>query len=256
LNPNLCRVALRPRDPFEVFDLTFRLIREVWRPLLRMSLVVILPLWLATAAACWWFEGHWALAFVPIVLSPLVQGPFTMLVGRLLFADRVGTFEVLGDVLRRLPAWIGTWIVGALGWIGSSVMCFMLLPLVQMGLLYITETALLERVGLQRGVRRSARLAFGHTGVSIVGMFAWWWLTVWGAFVGEATGQTVVSFVLQLGTPLGSLSNGEITPWFVGGILLAQPLHAAYRLMLYVDVRTRVEGWDLQVALRAAGLRT
>jgi hypothetical protein len=255
MNPHLCRVVLRPRDPFEVFDLTFRLVREVWRPLLAMSLLVLLPLWLALMVGCGLTRGHWGLAVVPLVASAAVQAPFTMLVGRLLFQDRVGIGEVLRDVLWRLPALVGGWVVGIGGWLGSSLGCGILLPFVQMGLLYLPETALLERVDVSRGVRRSTRLAFQHVGISIVGALAWWVLTAWLAIVGEVTGQAIVSFVLQLGEPFGSLIGGYVTPWLLAGILVAQPLHAIYRLLLYVDVRTRVEGWDLQVALRAAGLQ-
>ena len=69
-----------------------------------------------------------------------------------------------------------------------------------------------------------------------------------------AIGHGIVEFLLQLGRPFGSLSNGEVTPYAVAGVLLAQPLIALYRLLLYVDVRTRLEGWDLQVSLRALGM--
>jgi hypothetical protein len=77
---------------------------------------------------------------------------------------------------------------------------------------------------------------------------------VWFAVTAEAVGQGLVSGVLQLGTPFGDVLLGEVTPFLILGILLSHPVYAIYRLLLYVDVRTRVEGWDLQVGLRAAGL--
>lgn len=255
MNPHLCRIVLRPRDPLEVFDLSVRFVRERWRPILRLTAVTVGPIWLLCAIASWWFEGHWGLLAVPFVLAAPLQAPFTVLSGRLLFADQVRVRSVLWEVLTRLPALIAAWIAGAVGWLfAAGVSCGILLPVTQAGLLYLTEAALLERVGPQRGLSRSMRLAAGHSGISFLGAMSWWFLVAWMGFVGELTGQFVVGSVLQMGQPFGAMLEGWVTPWLLGGLLLAQPAHAIYRLLLYVDVRTRVEGWDLQVALRAAGL--
>jgi hypothetical protein len=255
MNPNLCRLALRPRDPFEVLDLTFRLIREMWRPIGKMSLLLVLPLWLLSFPIAWLTEGHWGLALAPIVIAPALQAPYTVLVGRLLFADQVRLRDVLLDVVRRSPALVASWAIGLLGWvIAGAISCFTLAPATQAGLLYLGEAALLERVGAARGLRRTLRLASGHAGIALVGALSWWVLTAWFAMVTESFGQTLTGSILQLGAPFGVAMEGKATPWLVGGLLLAQPFHAIYRLLLYVDVRTRVEGWDLQVALRAAGL--
>jgi hypothetical protein len=118
----------------------------------------------------------------------------------------------------------------------------------------VTEAALLERIGAGRGLRRSVRLAAHATMHAIAATLGWGALTAWGAIVGEAAGQSIVSFVLQLGTPFGTAMDGRATPWLLAGMLVVQPLYAVWRLLLYVDARTRAEGWDLQVALRAAGL--
>jgi hypothetical protein len=126
--------------------------------------------------------------------------------------------------------------------------------LIEPALAYMTETALLERVAVSRGISRTMRLAGARPSNALVTALSWWLLTAWFALVGEAAGQGLVGFVLQLGQPFGELAVDHVTPYVLGGVLVAQPLHAVYRLLLYVDVRTRLEGWDLQVALRAAGM--
>lgn len=254
MNPNLSRIVLRPRGAADVFDLTLRILREGWAPVLRVTALVALPVWLGCLLACWFSEGHWAVALAPLGLSPALQAPYTVLVGRLMFADEVSVKEVLTHTLRRTPTLLLGTLIAALASSFTSLVCFVALPAVQAWLLYLPETALLEGVALQRGLNRSQRLAGARLGQALAGSFSWWVLTAWAAAVGEATWQAVVDTVLQLGTPFGTALTGYVTPGLVGGLILAQPLHAVYRMMLYIDARTRSEGWDLQVALRAASL--
>jgi hypothetical protein len=254
MNPNLCRIVLRPRNPFEVFDLSLRLVRERYRPFLRLGACLVLPLWVFFSALAWWLDGVWWVALLPLVVGPLVQAPFTMLTGRLLFSDEVSTWQVLGDTAKQGGALCVAWLVEVAALVIGALSCGLgVLPL-QGAVLYVTEAALLERVGAQRGVRRTLRLAFAHGGIAAAGAVARWWFLVWFAVTAEAVGQGLVSGVLQLGTPFGDVLLGEVTPFLILGILLSHPVYAIYRLLLYVDVRTRVEGWDLQVGLRAAGL--
>lgn len=256
MNPHLCRVALRPRDPFEVFDLSLGLLRACAGPYARLFALVVVPPWLITAVVAAFFEWHPAAAAVPFVLSGALKAPFTVLTGRLLFAPHMRARDALRETLTRLGALVQVWGVGAAGVLAALLTCGIVAPFVHAAVLYLPETALLERVGIQRGVQRSSRLAYGHLGITAVGALAWFVLAGWLAIVAELGGQAITEYVLQLGPVFGSILDGKASPFLLLGLFAAQPLHAVYRLLLYVDVRTRVEGWDLQVALRAAGLAT
>ncbi len=254
MNPNACRVVLRARDPFEVFDLTLRLARERWRTFAALLGWTVAP-WVVVAAVVAWFtDGHWALLLLPLVLATPIQAPFTLAAGRLLFTEELSQREVLGALWERLGTLVGTWFLGMGAWLASSLTCGLALPPVLAWLCYLTETALLERVSLSRCLRRSMRLSGAHMGIAFAAAGSRFFFTAWFALLGELTGHAVVNWVLQLGEPFGSMWEGQVTPYLVAGILLAQPVHAVYRLLLYVDIRTRVEGWDLQVALRAVNL--
>ena len=252
MNPNLCQVALRPRGPLEAFDLGFRFARERHGPLGKLLLLTLLPLWLPTIPACLLAQGNPALLLFPLVAGPFLQAPFTVLSGRLLFASHYPFFSVIKDVFTQLPALLTAWAMGALGWAVASISCFTFAIPVQGALLYHTETALLERVGPQRGLRRTLRLAGGNFGIALAGALSRWLLLAFFGLAAEALGQSLVGFVFQLGQPFGSLWTGQVTPYLLAGLLFAQIVHAIYRLFLYLDVRTRVEGWDLQVGLLAA----
>ena len=72
-----------------------------------------------------------------------------------------------------------------------------------------------------------------------------------GAVVGDQLGNAVVSVGLQLGKPTGDLFTDGGSAFAVLGALLAVPVAAAARFLGYIDLRTRKEGWDIQLRFMA-----
>lgn len=253
MNPDLCRVALRPRGPLEVFDLSLSLCRAHLAVFARLAAWLVLPLALALGAGAALTAGHWAWLAAALALSPLLQAPFTLLGGRLLFNEKTTAGQVVRELLQRpisllaIPFWYS--FVALLGLLSCGVAAFLMPAMV-----FVTEAALLERADGTRIPRRATKLAALHPGIAIAASVGWLLSTIWWALVGEGLGQAVVGTVLQIGQPFGTLSDGVVTPYLLAGVLFAQPLFGIYRLLLFVDVRTRVDAWDLQVGLRAAGL--
>jgi hypothetical protein len=66
--------------------------------------------------------------------------------------------------------------------------------------------------------------------------------------------QGLVSDVLQLGKPFGSLWADRFSPFALAGLMLSYPYAATARFLLYVDARTRSDGWDIQLRFMAIAL--
>lgn len=254
MNANRCTVVLRPRSPFESLDLGLRLGWVHRSALARVLAPVLVPSLLVACVLAWWLDGSWWALGWPVLVAPLLQAPVTVCVGRLLFGEALGAWETWREVASRAGALLLVWLVLGVMIVLSLLTCAVALLPVLAGLLFLPETALLERVGLRRGLSRSVRLALGYAPGAMAGALGVFVLAAWAASAFEATGQALVGFLLLLGEPFGQLLEGDLTPYVAFGLTLLPPLHALWRLMLYVDVRTRVEGWDLQVGLRAAGL--
>ncbi len=254
MNPNACRLRLRPRDPLELVDLLAVFVRSCGGAFLAWTAVCVGPAWLLCVALLWLSGGSPWVLLLPLFVAPLVQAVFTVLGGRLLFAEVAPAREVLGGLFTAAPALFGVWLARVAGLLAGALTCGLGVPLAQAGLIFSTEAALLERVGPGRAARRSLRLAAGEPGAAVAATIAWWAITLWFGLIGEWAGQGLVRDLLLLGQPFGAVLEGEATPWLVAGFLIAQPVHSWYRLLVYVDARTRAEGWDLQVALRAAAL--
>jgi hypothetical protein len=255
MNPNLCRVTLRPRDPLEVFDLTLRFLGAEWRAFGRLAVIWVVPVWLAASIGAIVGEGTPFSLLIPWLGGGVVRAPFTLLAGRLLFAETVPLGALHRDLARRAGGGALLHVAQAVGvGVAALLSCGVAVPWAMAALLFASEVALLEQVPAWRGVRRTLRLAQGHYARMVVGTGVMAAVVVWSVVVAEASAQALVENVLQLGVPFGLAQEGRVTPGVLAGALFVQPLIAVYRLFLYVDCRTRGEGWDLQVGLRAAGL--
>ncbi len=218
---------------------------------LRLALWVLGPFVLAALASPLLPLGPVVVLGVVVALSPVLQAPFTALGARLLFEDGVALSVLKSDTRGMASAVVARWAVWGLIGGASLLSCGLALVPLGVGACFVGEVVLLERQPIGVALRRASALVSREGGAAVGAALALGTLTLWGAVAGELLGQLVVGFVLQLGTPWGGLWEGTVTPFLSVGLLGVQPLIAWARLLLYVDVRTRTEGWDLQVRARA-----
>ena len=192
MNPNLCRVVLRPRTPLAVFDLTWRFLAQRWQPFLRLFAVVYLPLWLLSLPIAWLTDWHWGVGIGVVALSWMVRLPFTLLAGRLMFADTVSLRSVLWDCVRRTPMVAMAGVVHLMALMAGAATCGISLFLSAGGLAWLSECILLEqRVNAGPGggwtaARRSWHLATQGAGAAMAAIVGTVFLTLWFAALGEA----------------------------------------------------------------------
>ena len=67
----------------------------------------------------------------------------------------------------------------------------------------------------------------------------------------SSSGRPSCRRCLQLGAPFGELTTDGGTVYAVTGFFLTIPIVAAARFLTYVDLRTRREGWDIQLKFMA-----
>jgi hypothetical protein len=245
-------MVLRPRALGDVLDLAVPFCLAARRPLGKLALVVLGPVALVAAAlrlkAGW---AWWQVWLLVLPVSFLLQGAFTVACGEALFADprELRARRVLAHIGRRSAAYLGMFLLRftVMAALGSSLLAVPLVP----GFMFMGESLLLERVGAATALSRSRALS-RHRG----GFCFWLWvctalLPAVAAMAADLVGDAVVNIVLQLGRPLGSLWTDGGSAFAVAGALLAVPVAAAARFLGYIDLRTRKEGWDIQLRFAA-----
>ena len=106
---------------------------------------------------------------------------------------------------------------------------------------------LLEGASFGKALARSRALARNRGGVCFAIWLVRLFLPAFAALALDLLLNGVCRYVLQLGHPTGALSIDGGSGFAVLGALLAVPLGAAMRFLGYVDLRTRKEGWDIQL---------
>ncbi len=243
------KVELRLRTLPEVLDLAFLFCaRHLWL-YMRLATWALLPSFLVCVAARWALHLSWVYVWLMALgLGGVAQGAYTLAAGRLLFEDTLKARSLIAPFVQRLPSYLVGLLASRFIIAGGATVFLLLLPSAAVRVLFIHETVLLEGVG---GVRRSAsfvkRQGVVVSGLAVSIVLAWFF----GPVVGDLLGEVVVNLILQAGEPFGSLWSDGGSLFALAGFFAVLPWIATARFLVYTSIRTRKEGWDIQLKFMA-----
>ena len=241
-------VRLRPRNAWEALDLGFALGRVHAKRAYGTWLALFVPA-AALALAVFHDRPLWAWLLL-WWLKPL----FERAVLQLYASEIFGEHPRIRDIVRGLPrlAW-RSGILGALTLRRFDFARSLHLPV------YV-----LERLSGRQGRARNAVLDRDARGAAV-------WLTTMLALVDTilAVGASLaIAFLVDVQTPLGSILEGWFRGRFEHGVdtfygaicafvsmTLVEPFYVACGFTLYLQRRTALEGWDIELRFRQLAAR-
>jgi hypothetical protein len=250
------RVVLRPRSLGDVLDLTVPFCLAGRRLLGRLGLTSLLPafalcLYVQRGRHWNWYQT-WALA---IILGDLLEGLFTVAFGDLLFqpSEAVRPAAVWGRFARRLFHYLASLFVARLLITVSiaTIIGAAATPFLAVHLLFVREVCLLEGAGVFGAIGRASKFVHRQVSSGLGVLLAVLAAPAVMAVAAELLGDAIVSTLLQLGSPFGELFKQGGSAYALLGFFLSVPVVAAARFLKYIDVRTRKEGWDIQLRFTA-----
>jgi len=238
-------VNLRARSEWEAMELGTALVRRharaIWLPLVCISL----PLFAVINAVAWWADAFgWAWLAV-WWLKPLSDRTALYVISRGVFGDEPRPLQTLRAQGRW--GWTGFW--GYLGWRRFSPFRSLLLPV---NLLEGSDAQ-------QRSVRRRAVLggAFGHALLLTVTCMAFEVVIVTGCIAAiflfvpfellSDSWRTAWEMVSE-NMPLWAQLGVNLCFWLAATLI--GPFYAGAGFALYLNRRTEMEAWDVEIAFR------
>jgi hypothetical protein len=238
-------VALRRRSPWEATDLGLAMLQRWWRPVYAAHALVLVPVALILVALGWALDAVWVAMFVFWWLEPLYDRVVLHVLSRAVF----GEVPTVGSVMRAWKEWTRG-LVWALTFDRIDMARSFNLPVRQ----------------LEGSRGREARERRRLLGRRARGQ-AVWLTVVWIHFEGALLWSAGALAGMLLPAQLERAPGGE-DPIFAGFfemlkmaspadaliyaavILFLEPFYVAAGFGLYLNRRTLLEGWDIEVALR------
>jgi hypothetical protein len=239
-------VQIRERSAVDLLDLALVVVRRKPGTLGLAALVGIAPF---AALNVWLFDalgedGRFFAQVAWMLEAPFATAPLTVVLGGLMFGQRPTPGKVLGSLLRGLFPLILVQVLI------RDVFFMWLSP----RLAFANEVILLERGRWWKVFGRGGDLASGRAGeLFILGFFQLilTYLFAMLFYVGMSNlGAAVIAEELTWDVPEGSLFAGWL---FQLPIWLATAFFAVARFLTYIDQRIRLEGWEVELRLRAIG---
>ena len=228
-------------------DLGLAMLQRWWRRTYAAHLIVALPLVAAALGAAWGFGRPWVALLLIWWLKPLYDRVVLHVLSRAVFGELQGVRQVLGAARE----WLGTGLVPALLWraLWPDLSRSFSLPVRQ-----------LEGQAGRAGRERRAVLA------RRIGSYAGWLTLTCALFelllyksFGQAAqlllpakaaeGASLLQ-VLYRGADVGGLFTYADALTYAVAVVLLEPFYVAAGFGLYLNRRTLLEGWDIEVALR------
>lgn len=244
MQPASIAISLRRRSPWEAMDLGFTMLRRWWRPIYAAHALVFVPLNVLVLLACWAGGMLWLGMLIVCWLEPLYDRVVLHVLSRAVFG------EVPSTSFLKQPSQYSAGLFWALTFDRFDLARSFNLPVRQ-----------LEG---SRGRERRARTAvLGRRTRS----YAVWLTVVWVHFEGllmwSADGLAALLLPAQAERARGddgsfftglfeALSRASLEDALVYAavIFVLEPFYVASGFALYLNRRTLLEGWDIEVALR------
>lgn len=247
------RVTFRERSLLDVLDLALRFSMVHARDFAKLALVVLVP-GLGATLVVGRTLGWTAAWLVAVALSLGADVPFTLVASRLVFEDHVRVRDVLRGSIRALPRVLLlrlSWLFGLV-----AMALFFLVPAVWFTAiaLFSSEVLLLENAGVGHAFVRSYRVANGSVGDAVFAVVVFAMATVACVFVADIAGRMAISDLLQFRPPAPLWTDGGSVLAFIGWFAVL-PYVATARFFVYLNLRTRAEGWDIQTRFAAIAAR-
>lgn len=238
------RVVLRDRSITESCDLGLRFLVNHARAFLTISLFVLLPSYLISG----FFmqeagpEWGWALAFLIAITARI---PFTILTARLMFADSAKLSSVLTDSLRAMPGYLVADILRHIILSISFFFLFVGLIWTAPATFFLAEALLLERDGIGSAFRRAAGLSSAEFAEAMFGAALLGVASLFSPLATDVAGRALIEALFDAAPPEPLWESGG--GWLsLAGFWILVPIASTIRFFIYINVRTRIEAWDVQ----------
>lgn len=249
------QVEIKARTAGEILSLAARMVQTRPGPLLTAWAFYSVCTAVLGGLGLWWLKLHpaWVLTGVPLC-APVFSLPLITTVGHLVFSPKVSFSTVAGITLRRMFSFLLLFVVNRLLTIAG------LFALVVPGLYawrsswFLGPIVLLEGSTLGASFRRGRRFAVGYHG-RVIGQALNAALNV--GYLTLAFGSLVHFMTVEVfGLSFSALAqlplhDGYYPFMVLVGFAIAAPFVTIAWFFVYLDVRIRKEGWDLEIAFRS-----
>lgn len=240
--------VLRPRGAWEAVDLGCAMARRHWGALMRGWLTVAVPLWALIILICHQSPG-WALFFIAWTKPVLTRQP-VFFMSRALFGQPPHAKEFWRDWRINFRGILASLTVKRL----ASQRPFRLPVLMlegQQGPAYVQRVSVLSAHG--GGNASGLTLVAGLLELSVFAAVAFMITTV--VLTMNAEWLDSLRYFFQDGYQLPDLVWWMAIASEMAAIALVEPFYAAAGFALYINSRTHLEGWDIEVAFRRMSAR-